>query len=64
MMVEKPRLSAEFAQKISKWGHSGFQAYCGPPVEADQPQALERLAAYILRPSFASTRVRYLAGSG
>ncbi len=35
----------------------------GPPVEADQPEALEPLAAYILRPSFASTRVRYLAGS-
>ncbi len=33
-------------------------------VEADHPQALEPLAAYILGPSFASTRVRYLAGSG
>jgi hypothetical protein len=64
MMVSKRRLSAEFAQNISKWHHSGFHVHCGPPVEADQPQALERLAAYILRPSFASTRVRYLAGSG
>ena len=64
MMVSKRRLSAEFAQNISNWRHSGFQVHCGPPVEADQPQALERLAAYILRPSFASTRVRYLAGSG
>ena len=64
MMVSKRRLSAEFAHNISNWRHSGFQVHCGPPVEADQPQALERLAAYILRPSFASTRVRYLAGSG
>ena len=64
MMVSKRRLSAEFAQNISNWSHSGFHVHCGPPVEADQPQALERLAAYILRPSFASTRVRYLAGSG
>ena len=64
MMVSKRRLSAEFAQNISNWRHSGFQVHCGPPVEADHPQALERLAAYILRPSFASTRVRYLAGSG
>ncbi len=64
MMVSKRRLSAEFAKNISNWSHSGFHVHCGPPVEADQPQALERLAAYILRPSFASTRVRYLAGSG
>ncbi len=61
MMVSKRRLSAEFAKNISNWRHSGFHVHCGPPVEADQPQALERLAAYILRPSFASTRV---AGSG
>jgi hypothetical protein len=63
-VVEKCRLSAEFAQNISNWRHSGFHVYCGPPVEADHPEALECLAAYILRPSFASTRVRYLAGSG
>ena len=65
-MVRGPnrRLSAEFAQNISNWSHSGFQVHSGPPVEADQPQALERLAAYILRPSFASTRIRYLACSG
>jgi len=64
MMVSQRRLSVEFAQKISSWLHSGFHVYCGPPVEADQSQALERLAAYLLAPCFASTRVRYLAGSG
>jgi hypothetical protein len=55
LMVSKRRLSAEFAQNISNWRHNGFQVHCGPSVEADQPQALERLAALILRPSFAST---------
>ena len=32
--------------------------------QADDRQALERLAAYILRPSFAATRLRYQPGTG
>ena len=48
MMVQKRRLSPAFAH-ISHWRHSGFQVYCSQTVEADDRQALERLAAYILR---------------
>ena len=65
MMVQKHRLSPAFAHKISHWRHSGgFQVYCSQTVETDDRQALERLAAYILRPSFAATRLRYQPGTG
>ena len=33
-------------------------------MEAHDRQALERLAAYILRPSFAATRLRYQPSTG
>lgn len=39
-------------------------AFPSPPVEADHVEALQRLAASILRSRFASPRVRYLARSG
>ena len=65
MMVQKRRLSFAFAHKISHWRHSGgFQVYCSQTVQADDRQALERLAAYILRPSFAATRLRYQPNTG
>ncbi len=64
MMVKQHRLSSAFAHKISNWRHSGFQVHCGRPVEADDRQALQRLAAYLLRPSFAATRLRYEPGTG
>ncbi|MGH9338628.1 MAG: IS91 family transposase [Acidobacteriota bacterium] len=59
MMVHQRRLSPEFAEKLRSWRHSGFHVYWGRPVEADDQPALERLAAYLLRPSFAATRLRY-----
>lgn len=59
MMVSRRRLSREFAQKLRSWQHSGFQVHCSRSVAADQRPALERLAAYLLRPRFAGTRVRY-----
>ena len=64
-MVQQRRLSSAFAHKISHWRHSGgFQVYCSQTVQADDRQALERLAAYILRPSFAATRLRYQPSTG
>lgn len=64
MMVSQHRLSPEFAEKLRSWRHSGFQVYCGPPIAADDQPVLKRLAAYILRPSFAATRLRYDSTNG
>ena len=63
-MVAQRRLSREFAQKLRSWHPSGFGVYRSRPIETDNRPALERLAAYILRPSFAASRLRYQAEQG
>ena len=63
--LQQGRVSLAFAHKISHWRHSGgFQVYCSQTVETDDRQALEQLAAYILRPSFAATRLHYQPNTG
>ena len=64
MMVAQHRLSQEFAQKLRCWSPSGFGVYCSPPVPPEDRAALERLAAYIRRPSFASSRLDYQSDRG
>jgi hypothetical protein len=64
MLIAHRRLSREFAARLRNWHHSGFQVYCGRPVDCEDSQALERLAAYILRPSFAGTRLTYESEAG
>ncbi len=59
MLTSQRRLSREFAIKLRSWHHSGFQVYCGRAVDCEDQKALERLTAYILRPSFAGTRLQY-----
>lgn len=58
MLRVERRLSQEFARKLQSWQPSGFQVFCGRPVDCEDEKALERLSAYILRPSFAGTRLR------
>ena len=64
MLTSQRRLSREFADRLRCWQPSGFQVYCGPGVDRDDQSALERLSAYILRPSFAGTRLQYQAQTG
>ncbi len=59
MRVARHRLSPEFAQKLRAWSPSGFGVYCSRAVPAEDRPALERLAAYIRRPSFAASRLDY-----
>ncbi len=58
-MVAERRLSRDFAQKLRAWHPSGFGVYRGRPIDPDDRPALERLAAYLLRPSFAASRLHY-----
>ena len=58
-MVAERRLSHDFAQKLRAWHPSGFGVHRGRPIESDARPALERLAAYLLRPSFAASRLQY-----
>lgn len=59
MLIAQRRLSREFAARLRHWQHSGFQVYCGRPVDCEDQRALERLTAYILRSSFPGTRLQY-----
>ena len=58
-MVAERRLSHDFAQKLRSWHPSGFGVHRGRSIECDDRPALERLAAYLLRPSFAASRLQY-----
>ena len=64
MRVARHRLSPEFAQKLRAWSPSGFGVYCSRAVPAEDRPALERLAAYIRRPSFAASRLDYQSDRG
>ena len=59
MLQDQRRLSREFARRLRSWEPSGFQVFCGRPVAREETAALERLTSYILRPSFAGTRVQF-----
>ena len=59
MLTSQGRLSREAAIELRNWHHSGFQVYCGRAVDCGDQKALERLTAYILRPSFAGRRLQY-----
>ena len=59
MMVSQRRLTRDFADKLRAWHPSGFSVYRGRPIDGEDRPALERLAAYILRPSFAASRLAY-----
>jgi len=57
-MVAERRLSHDFVQKLSAWHPSGFGVHRGRPFESDDRPALERFATYLLRPSFAASRLQ------
>ena len=63
-MVQQHRLSPEFAQRLRCWSPSGFGVYCSRPIPPEDRPALERLAAYIRRPSFAASRLDYDSDRG
>ena len=64
MMVAQHRLSPEFAERLLSWSPSGFGVYCSRPIPPEDRPALERLAAYIRRPSFAASRLDYDSDRG
>ena len=45
---------------ITTWQHSGFNVYCGPPVEPWDDEDAERLAQYIVRAPFSQERMTYI----
>ena len=64
MLTSQGRLSREAVIELRNWHHSGFQVYCGRAVDCGDQKALERLTAYILRPSFAGRQLQYDPNEG
>ena len=45
----KHAISQELATKLMAWRHPGFSVHVGEPIAADDTQALENLAGYVVR---------------
>jgi len=49
---------------LMSWHHSGFNVHIWEPIAADDCNALESLAHYIIRCQFSQERMTYLEESG
>jgi hypothetical protein len=61
-LVDKHALSRELAAKLMSWKHPGFSAHVGEPISAQDTQALENLAAYLVKNPLSLQRLVYLDG--
>jgi len=64
MLLAKGLITQERIEMMAGWRHSGFHVHCGPPIDADDKQAMETLAEYILRASFSQARMEYMSEKG
>jgi hypothetical protein len=61
-LVEKHAISQPLAQKLMSWRHPGFSAHFGEPIAAEDTQALENVAGYVVRNPLSLQRLVYLDG--
>jgi hypothetical protein len=59
MFVKEGWLEADAAASMLAWPHSGFSAYMGPAIAADDRAAVLRVARYGARAPVAESRLRY-----
>jgi hypothetical protein len=59
--VRQGWLEEEDATAMRSWPHSGFGAYLGPQIEAEDREGLLRVAGYGARAPVAESRLRYEA---
>jgi DNA-directed RNA polymerase subunit RPC12/RpoP len=63
MLVRQERLSVEAAQRLLSWSPSGFSVFLGDPIADHQPESLERLARYLVKPPVSLERLEYDAAT-
>ena len=61
-LVGKHAISQELATKLMAWRHPGFSAHVADPISAEDTQALENLAGYVVRNPLSLQRLVYLDG--
>lgn len=64
MLLNKGAISQWHIDLLMSWQHSGFNVHICEPIAADDRQALEKLAHYIIRCQFSQERMTYLEESG
>ncbi len=62
ILLARGRITGELIELMAGWRHSGFNVFCGPRIWPRQQRAMENLARYIVRASFAQRRMRYRPG--
>lgn len=62
--VKKKKLSAEQAQRMRQWHHSGFGIHSGHRIQRDDHDALQNLTQYILRNPFSLEKMTYYPETG
>lgn len=64
MLKEHNRISDLLISKIRQWQHSGFSVYNKVVVEENHSEELEKLAQYIVHPTFFANKIRYNQDTG
>jgi hypothetical protein len=64
MLLEKGAITQWHIDLLMSWHHSGFNVHVCDPIAADDRDALEKLAHYIIRCQFSRERMTYLEDCG
>ena len=59
MLKANNRISDKLINKLRQWRYSGFSVYNEGVVEEDKPKQLEKLAQYIVHPTFFASKLKY-----
>ena len=59
MLVRQQRLEQENAERLLRWGRSGFSVFVGEPIAPHADESLLRLARYLVKPPVSLQRLSY-----
>jgi hypothetical protein len=64
MLKGNNRISEGLIENMRSWNHSGFSVYKDVYVGKEDGPALEKLAKYIVHPSFSQDKIKFIAETG
>jgi hypothetical protein len=64
MMLDEGKITRLIAEKLMNWNHSGFGAYTGDAIPADDRDARERAARYLVRAPISLEKLQYIPEEG
>jgi hypothetical protein len=63
-LLAREKISPRLVEIMRNWRHPGFSVYQGERIDADDHEARQRLAGYMVHPPIALERLRYRPESG